>query len=69
MNSPHKGPVTRKTFLFDDATMVKDLRVDVPLSFAVSHSVIWEAITTVPFLSLRHDMETFSALVALRNGQ
>ena len=36
VNSPHKGPVTRKIFPFDDAIMVYDIHGDIVPSAAQS---------------------------------
>ena len=48
--SPHKGPWTRKAFLFHDLTTVRR----------------WDAVTLC--IWWRHQMETFSALLALCAG-
>ena len=45
VNSPHKGPVTRKMFSFDDVIMTFWIMVVLfQYSFAVSCSVIWNKI-------------------------
>ena len=94
VNSPHKWPVTRKMFPFDDVIMIRDLLcfvvvwfvLNLTISFRVTSLVLGQTydcpsgseaalknmgkwitwIRNEPWW--RHQMETFSALVALYAG-
>ena len=59
VNSPHKGPVTRKMFPFDDVIMYCYYHI-CPRYFLIEDPPL--------HASPRHQMETFSALLALCEG-
>ena len=67
VNSPHKEPITRKMFLFGDAIMC------VQIKYIYIHNQILNSEKTAHTAILRanhddHQMETFSALLALCAG-
>ena len=72
VNSPRKWPVTRKMFIFDDVIMFCNIDWwDYIFMCAVSRAVLSQSgivITRSKMTRWRHQMETFSTLLALCAG-
>ena len=64
VNSPHNGPVTRKMFPFDDVIMSKQ-RTKLESWWI---PCLQQRHGKIPYIWWRHQMETFSALLALYAG-
>ena len=63
-DSPHKGPVTRKMFPFDNVIMFREQFKQVP----TTRIMPWTHLRSLKMAWWRHQMETFFALLALWTG-